>query len=321
MKAIRAHEHGGPEVLQVDELPDPAPGTGEARVRVEAAGVNFIDTYHRSGLYRTTMPVRLGQEGAGVVEAVGDAVTGVAPGDRVAWSGVTGSYASHVVAPVERLVPVPAGVDARVAAAAMLQGMTAHYLVRSTYVVKRGDRVLLHAAAGGVGLLVSQLAAAAGAHVIGTVSTEAKAKAARAAGAADVVRYDEQEVAPAVARITGGKGVQVAYDGVGASTWRASLDSLAVRGMLVLFGQSSGPVPPVDPFLLSPRSLFMTRPVLAHYTASREELLWRAREVFDLIAKGELKIAIDRELPLELAAEAHRLLEGRQTSGKILLLP
>ncbi|HUS64650.1 MAG TPA: quinone oxidoreductase [Kofleriaceae bacterium] len=312
MKAIRAHRHGGPEVLQMDELPDAAPGTGEARVRVEAAGVNFIDTYHRTGLYKMELPVRLGQEGAGVVEAVGDGVDGALVGERVAWAGAPGSYATHVVAPVAKLVRVPAGVGADVAAAAMLQGMTAHYLVRSTYAVKRGDRVLMHAAAGGVGLLVCQLAAAAGAHVIGTVSTDAKAAAARAAGAAEVVRYDQ------VASI---RDVQVAYDGVGATTWRASLDALAVRGMLVLFGNASGPVPPVDPFLLSPRSLFLTRPVLGHYTATRDELTWRAGEIFDLIAKGELAITIDRQLPLDQAAEAHRLLESRATSGKLLLLP
>ena len=312
MKAIRAHRHGGPEVLQMDELPDTAPGPGEARVRVEAAGVNFIDTYHRTGLYKMEPPVRLGQEGAGVVEAVGDGVNDIAVGERVAWALVPGSYATHVVAPVAKLVRVPAGVGADVAAAAMLQGMTAHYLVKSTYVVKRGDRVLMHAAAGGVGLLVCQLAAAAGAHVIGTVSTDAKAAAARAAGAAEVVRYDQ------VASV---RDVQVAYDGVGVTTWRASLDALAVRGMLVLFGQSSGPVPPVDPFLLSARSLFLTRPVLAHYTATRGELTWRAGEIFDLIAKGKLKITIDRQLPLAEAAEAHRALEARATSGKILLLP
>lgn len=295
----------------MDEVPDVAPGRGEARVRVEAAGVNFIDTYHRTGLYKMDLPVRIGQEGAGVVEAVGDGASGVAVGARVAWASVPGSYATHVVAPVDKLVPVPDGVSAAVAAAAMLQGMTAHYLVRSTYLVERGDRVLLHAAAGGVGLLVTQLASAAGAHVIGTVSTDEKAAAARAAGAAAVVRYDE----------VGALGVQVAYDGVGAATWRRSLDALAMRGMLVLFGNASGPVPPIDPFLLSPRSLYLTRPVLAHYVATREDLLWRAGEIFDLIAKGALKIAIDRELPLAEAAEAHRALESRATSGKLLLVP
>ena len=322
MKAIRADRHGGPEVMHMHETAPPAPAAGQALVRVEAAGVNFIDTYHRTGLYRTALPVPLGLEGAGVVVAVGDGVTAVAAGTRVAWSGVPGSYATHVAAPVDKLVPVPEGVEAPVAAAAMLQGMTAHYLVRSTYAVARGDRVLMHAAAGGVGLLVCQLARLAGAHVVGTVSTETKAAAARAAGAEEIVRYDQEaDVAAAVRRWSGGDGVRVAYDGVGATTWKASLDSLAARGMLVLFGQSSGPVPPVDPFLLSARSLYMTRPVLAHYTATREELLARAGEVFEMIARKELMIAIDRELPLAEARRAHELLEGRKTSGKLLLIP
>ena len=312
MKAIRAHRHGGPEVLQLDELPDATPGAGQARVRVEAAGVNYIDTYHRTGLYEMPLPVALGLEGAGVVEAVGDGAGGVAVGQRVAWASVPGSYATHVVAPVEKLVAVPEGVGADVAAAAMLQGMTAQYLVRSTYAVKRGDRVLVHAAAGGVGLLLCQLASAAGAHIIGTVSTEAKAAAARAAGAAEVIGYDQ---------VAGLAPVNVVYDGVGATTWKASLGALAVRGMLVLFGNASGPVPPVDPFLLSAKSLFMTRPILAHYTATREELAARAGEVLSLIAAKQLDVKVDRELPLAEAAEAHRVLEARKTSGKILLLP
>ena len=260
MKAIRAHRHGGPEVLQLDELPDATPGAGQARVRVEAAGVNYIDTYHRTGLYKMPLPVALGLEGAGVVEAVGDGAGGVAVGQRVAWASVPGSYATHVVAPVEKLVAVPEGVGADVAAAAMLQGMTAQYLVRTTYAVKRGDRVLVHAAAGGVGLLLCQMASAVGAHVIGTVSTEAKAAAARAAGAAEVIGYDE---------VAGIAPVQVVYDGVGATTWKASVGALGVRGMLVVFGNASVPVPPVDPFVLSAKSLFMTRPLLAHDTATR----------------------------------------------------
>lgn len=321
MLAVRAHRHGGPEVLELDELPTPSPGPGQALVRVEAAGVNFIDTYHRSGLYKTSMPVPLGVEGAGVIEAVGDGVTGLAPGAAVAWSGVPGSYATHVVAPVDKLVLVPAGLDAARAAASMLQGMTAHYLARTTYPIEQGDTVLVHAAAGGVGLLLCRLGLLAGARVIGTVSTEAKAAAARQAGAAEIIRYDQTDFVAEVARLTGGAGVQVVYDGVGVTTWRGDIDCLATRGMLVLFGQSAGPVPPVDPFLLSAKSLFLTRPVLGHYTATRDELVWRAGEIHALVADGALPLAIDRELPLADAAEAHRLLESRATSGKLILRP
>jgi NADPH2:quinone reductase len=321
MQAVRAHRHGGPEVLELDELATPAPARAQVLVRVEAAGVNFIDTYHRTGLYKTPLPVPLGLEGAGVVEAVGDGVVGLAPGARVAWSGVPGSYATHVVAPADTLVPVPDGLDTERAAASMLQGMTAHYLARTTYPIQSGDTVLVHAAAGGVGLLLCRLGQLAGARVIGTVSTDAKAAAAREAGAAEIIRYDRAEVAAEVAALTGGRGVQVVYDGVGATTWRGSVDALAVRGMLVLFGNASGPVPPIDPFLLSAKSLFLSRPVLGHYTATREELLWRAGEIHALVAAGDLPLAIDRTLPLADAALAHRLLEGRQTSGKLLLRP
>jgi NADPH2:quinone reductase len=320
MKAIRAHRHGGPEVLQLDELPTPSPGSGQVLIAVEAAGVNFIDTYHRTGLYKTAMPVPIGLEGAGTVEASGSGV-GLSTGTRVAWTGVPGSYATHVLAPAERVVSIPDGLDSEKAAALMLQGMTAQYLTRTTYALGDGDTCLVHAAAGGVGLLLCQLARLSGARVIGTVSTESKEAAARAAGASEVIRYDQTDFAAEVQRLTSGRGVQVVYDGVGATTWKGSLASLAVRGMLVLFGQSSGVVPPVDPTGLAARSLFLTRPALHHYTQDRAELLTRANEVLGLAAEGKLAIAIDRVLPLDQAQEAHRLLEGRATSGKLLLRP
>jgi len=320
MKAIRAHRHGGPEVLQLDELPTPAPASGQALIAVEAAGVNFIDTYHRSGLYQTALPVSIGVEGAGVVEASGAGVE-LEAGTRVAWTGIPGSYATHMVAPASRLVAIPDGVDAAQAAALMLQGMTAHYLTRTTYPLGERDTCLVHAAAGGVGLLLCQMARLCGARVIGTVSTEAKAAAARAAGASEIIRYDQTDFVAEVQRITGGRGVQVVYDGVGATTWEGSIACLAVRGMLVLFGQSSGKVPPIDPFALSGRSLFLTRPALHHYTQDRAELLTRASDVLGLAAQGKLSVAIDRRLPLAQASEAHRLLEARATSGKLLLVP
>jgi NADPH2:quinone reductase len=318
MKAIRAHRHGGPDVLQLDELPTPTPGPGQALVAIEVAGVNFIDTYQRSGQYKIEPPVPLGLEGAGVVEAVGSGV-GLATGARVAWTGIPGSYATHVLAPADRLVPIPDSLEATRAGAIMLQGMTAHYLTRTTHALAAGETALVHAAAGGVGLLLCQLGRAAGARVIGTTSSESKAAAARAAGAAEVIRYDQTDFADEVLRMTGGRGVQVVYDGVEVDTWEGSLRCLAVRGMLCLFGQSSGPVPAIDPRLLAARSLFLTRPALHHYTADRDELLARAGDVLGMVARGELAVAIDRELPLAQAAEAHRLLEGRKTSGKLLL--
>ncbi|HEU5059775.1 MAG TPA: quinone oxidoreductase [Kofleriaceae bacterium] len=320
MKAIRAHRHGGPEVLQLDELATPSPAAGQVLVAVELAGVNFIDTYHRSGLYKTALPVPIGREGAGTILECGPGV-GLASGTRVAWSGIPGSYATHLVAPADRLVPVPDSLDAAQAAALMLQGITAQYLTRTTYPLRAGATCLIHAAAGGVGRLLCQLAHLAGARVIGTVSTEEKAAAARAAGAGEIIRYDQTDFAAEVHRITGGAGVEVVYDGVGAATFQGSLDSLAVRGMLVLFGQSSGVVPPIDPAALAARSLFLTRPALHHYTRDRAELVARASEVLGLAAEGKLTVAIDRVLPLEQAAEAHRLLEGRATSGKVLLRP
>ncbi len=320
MKAIRAHRHGGPEVLQLDELPTPTPASGQVLIAVEAAGVNFIDAYHRTGLYKTALPVSIGLEGAGTVEASGSGV-GLPTGMRVAWTGIPGSYATHVVAPADRVVSIPDGLDSEKAAALMLQGMTAQYLTRTTYPLAAGDTCLVHAAAGGVGLLLCQLGRMAGARVIGTVSTESKAKAALEAGASDVIRYDQTDFAAEVQQLTSGRGVQVVYDGVGASTWKGSLSCLAVRGMLVLFGQSSGVVPPVDPTALAARSLFLTRPALHHYTQDRAELLTRANEVLGLAADGKLAVTIDRVLPLAQATEAHQLLEGRATSGKVLLRP
>jgi NADPH:quinone reductase len=320
MKAIRAHRHGGPEVLQLDELPTPSPASGQVLIAVEAAGVNFIDTYHRTGLYKTTLPVPIGLEGAGTVEASGSGV-GLSTGARVAWTGVPGSYATHVLAPADRVVSIPDGLDSQKAAALMLQGMTAQYLTRTTYPLGDGDTCLVHAAAGGVGLLLCQLGRLSGARVIGTVSTESKEAAARAAGASEVIRYDQTDFTAEVQRLTSGRGVQVVYDGVGAATWKGSLASLAVRGMLVLFGQSSGVVPPLDPTGLAARSLFLTRPALHHYTQDRAELLTRANEVLGFAAEGKLAVSIDRVLPLDRAEEAHRLLESRATSGKLLLRP
>jgi len=318
MKVIRVH----------------APGPGEALVRVEAAGVNFIDVYHRKGLYPGPMPLGIGLEGAGVVEAVGPGTRdrgagegpgdgrAVRPGDRVTWTGVAGSYATHVVAPVDRLVPLPDAMRSIDAAAAMLQGMTAHYLTRSTVPLREGDRCLVHAAAGGVGLLLCQMARRLGARVIGTVGTEEKARLAREAGAAEVVLYRVEDFVEATRRWTDGEGVRVVYDAVGADTFARSLDSLAPRGTLVLYGQSSGPVPPFDPQVLNRKgSLFLTRPSLFHYVATREALLARAGDVLGDVASGALRLRVDRTLPLARAAEAHHALEGRETSGKIVLLP
>ena len=321
-QAIRIQQHGGPEVMSLGSAPDAAPGPGEALVRVEAAGVNFIDTYHRTGLYPVPLPFTPGVEGAGVVEAVGAGVTDVAAGDRVGWVMQMGSYAETAVRPAAKLVRLPDGVTTTQAAAALLQGMTAHYLVRSTFRVQSGMPVLVHAAAGGMGLLLCQMCRALGARVFGTVSTEAKAKAARAAGADTVIRYTEQDFAEVIREELGDERLAVAYDSVGETTWRKSLSLLRPRGMLVLYGQSSGPVPPIDPLLLSQHgSLFVTRPTLGDYAATTDELRWRAAEVLDSVASGKLQLTIDRELPLAQAAEAHRLLEGRATTGKLILRP
>jgi NADPH2:quinone reductase len=322
MRAIRVPQYGGPEAMRLEDLPTPRPGQGEALVRVEAAGVNFIDVYQRSGLYKGALPVPLGLEGAGTVEAVGPDVTLVRPGDRVAWTGVPGSYATHNLVPADRLVALPAGLDARAGASAMLQGMTAHYLAHSTYPLKPGDACLVHAAAGGVGLLLCQMARHAGARVIGTVSTEEKAALARQAGAHDVILYTRQDFEAEVKRLTAGRGLQVVYDSVGRDTFEKSLGCLAPRGYMVLYGQSSGPVGSFDPQVLNARgSLFLTRPSLFHYTASREELVYRAGEVLGWIQTGRLKLRIGATFPLAEAAQAHRDLEGRKTTGKVLLIP
>jgi NADPH:quinone reductase len=324
MKAIRVHAHGGPEAFRFEEnVPDPVPGEGQALVRIEAIGVNFIDVYHRTGLYKVaSLPFTPGQEAAGTVEAVGPGVSGLSLGDRVAYTGVMGSYAEKAVVPADRLVKLPEGLSARDGAAAMLQGITAHYLATSTFPLKPGDTCLVHAAAGGVGLLLCQIAKMRGARVFGTTSTEDKAQLARKAGADEVILYTEQDFAAEARRLTGGQGVQVVYDGVGQSTFEKSLDSLARRGMLALFGQASGPVPPFDPIILNTKgSLFLTRPSLFHYIAAREELAARAADILGWILDGKLKLRIDLELPLRDAAEAHRALEGRKTTGKVLLLP
>ena len=322
MHAIRIQQFGGPEAMGLEELPTPKPGDGQALVRIEAAGVNFIDVYQRTGLYKNPLPYGLGLEGAGVVEAVGGGVTTVRVGDRVAWTGIPGSYATHNVVPADKLVTLPAGVDARAGASAMLQGMTAHYLAHSTYPLKAGDTCVVHAAAGGVGLLLCQMAKRAGARVIGTVSTEEKAKLAREAGAHDVILYTRQDFEAEVKRLTDGKGVQVIYDSVGKDTFEKGFNCLSMRGYMVLYGASSGPVAPLDPQALNAKgSLFLTRPSLFHYTATREDLAKRAGDVLGWIQKGELKLRIGATFPLAEAAKAHQDLEGRRTTGKVLLIP
>jgi len=322
VKAIRVHAPGGPEALRFEDVPDPRPQAGNAVVRVEAAGVNFIDVYHRTGLYQVPLPATLGQEGAGTVLEVGADVRDVAPGDRVAWASVLGSYAEKALVPASRLVRLPDGVSAREGAAAMLQGMTAHYLACSTYPLKPGDACLVHAGAGGVGLLLTQIARIRGARVFTTVSTPEKAKLSREAGADETIDYTKQDFAEEVRRATNGRGVPVVYDSVGKTTFEKGLTCLVPRGMMVLFGQSSGPVGPFDPQVLSQRgSLYLTRPTLGHYVATREELLARAGDLFGWIREGRLKLRIAHEFPLAEAASAHRDLEGRRTTGKILLRP
>lgn len=322
MKAIQIHETGGPEVLRLEEVPDPQPGLGEAVVRLEAIGLNFIEVYQRTGLYRSPLPFTPGGEGAGRVVSVARDVSGVKPGDRVASTSLRGSYAELARAPVDKLVPVPDEVETSVAAAVLLQGLTAHYLATSTYPLAQGSWCLIHAAAGGVGLLLCQIAKARGARVIGTVSTDEKAALATQAGAEHVVLYTRQDFVSEARRLTGGRGVSVVYDSVGKTTFEGSLNSLAPRGMLVLFGQSSGPVPPVDPQVLNTKgSLYLTRPTLTHYTASSSELLTRAGDLFAWLEAGKLQVRIDRTYPLADAAAAHRALEGRETKGKVLLLP
>jgi NADPH2:quinone reductase len=320
MKAIRVTELGGPEVLRYEEVPDPVPDSGEVLVRMEAAGLNFIEVYYRKGLYKAALPYTPGTEGAGTVVAVANDVRNVHVGDRVASQSFKGSYAELAVAPADKVVVIPDGVETKVAAAAFLQGMTAHYLVTSVHRLQRGERCLVHAAAGGVGLLLCQMGSQIGAHVIGTVSNEAKAKLAREAGAQDVILYTQEDFVAGVMRVTQGRRVHVVYDSVGSTTFMKSMDCLVSRGMLALFGQSSGPVAPFDPNILNQKgSLFLTRPTLGHYVATRQELEWRATELFTWIASGTVKIRIDREVKLEHARDAHHALEARETSGKVVL--
>jgi NADPH2:quinone reductase len=322
MKAIQIARTGGPEVLSLVNLADPRPADGQVLIRVEACGVNFIDTYFREGRYPATLPYTLGQEAAGTIVELAPGVSGFEVGDRVAWCGIAGTYAELAVAPADRLVKVPDGLTAQQAAAALLQGMTAHYLVHSTFVPKAGDQVLIHAGAGGTGLLLIQLAKRLGAHVITTVSTGEKAELARAAGAGDVILYTNEDVVSRVRQISGGHGLPVVYDSVGKSTFEQSLKCLRPRGMMVLFGGASGAVPPFDLIRLSTMgSLFVTRPTLKDYVASREDLLERAGDVFGWVADGSLKLRIAHTYALADAAQAHRELEGRATTGKLLLLP
>ena len=320
MKAIRVHAPGGVEALRWEDIPQPTPTAGQALVEIEAAGINFIDVYQRTGQYKVPLPFTLGQEAAGVVTAVGPGVTDPKVGSLVAYASVQGAYAEYAAVPADRLVALPDGVSAKQGAAAMLQGMTAHYLATSTYPLKAGDTCLVHAAAGGVGGLLVQMAKQRGARVFGTASTP-KLDLVRALGADEVIDYTTADFEAEVLRLTGGAGVQAVYDGVGKTTFDKSLESLAIRGYLALYGQSSGPVPPFEPSRLAKKGTFLTRPSLNHYTLTRDELLWRSREVLEAVGAGTLRIRIDRVLPLREAAEAHRLLEGRKTTGKLLLVP
>lgn len=322
MKAVRVHTPGGPEVLRHEDVPPPTAGAGEALVKVDAAGLNYIDVYFRTGQYPATLPVTIGLEAGGTVTAVGAGVTEVKAGDRVAYTGVAGAYAEYAVVPAARLVVLPAGVTTRQGAAVMLQGMTAHYLATSTCALGSGDCCLVHAAAGGVGLLLCQIAKMRGARVIGTVSTEDKARLAREAGADEVILYTTQDFEAEVKRLTGGQGLRVVYDSVGRTTFEKGLNLLAPRGVMALYGQSSGPVGTFDPQVLNQKgSLFLTRPSLFHYTSTREELLARAGDVLGWVRDGRLKLRMELEFPLREAAEAHRALEGRRTTGKVLLIP
>jgi len=322
MKAVRVHEYGGLEALKYEDVPTPEPGEGQVRVKIEASGVNFIDIYHRIGRYQGSLPLMLGQEGGGVVDAVGPNVTGLKAGDRVAYASMQGSYAEYAIVPAWYLVPVPKEVDMQHATAVMEQGLTAHYLTHSTYPIKRGDTALVHAASGGVGHLLVQIAKLRGARVIGTVSTEEKAELAREAGADEVIIYTKVDFETDVKRLTDNKGVDVVYDSVGKDTFEKGLNVLRRRGYMVLYGQSSGPAPQIDPQILNPKgSLFLTRPTLGHYTADRKELMGRTNDLFNWMATGKLNVRVDKTFHLTEAAEAHRYLEGRQSKGKILLIP
>ena len=322
MKAIRVQSPGGQDVLKYEEVSDPKHGPGQVLVKLHAIGVNFIDVYHRTGLYKLPLPFTPGMEGSGVVESVGTDVTEVQLGDRVAYAMAVGAYAELAVVPSWQLVKIPATMDFSSAAAVMLQGMTAHYLTHSTYAIQPGDTILVHAAAGGAGLLIAQMAKRCGARVIGTVSTEEKARLARSAGVDEVILYTQADFEAEVKRLTEGKGLPVVYDSVGKTTYEKSLNCLRPRGMMVLFGQSSGAVPPIDPGILAAKgSLYLTRPSLGHYSATREELVSRADDVIGWVSKGELKLRIEKTFALSDAAEAHRELESRRTTGKLLIIP
>lgn len=325
MYAVEIAATGGPEVLNLVDRPQPSPAAGEVLIRTETIGVNYIDTYFRSGTYPAELPLVIGSEAAGTVAEAGPEVTALSPGDRVVTAAANGAYAQYCTAPASLVAPIPAGVDSGVAAAVLLKGLTAHYLITSVYPVQRGDTVLLHAGAGGVGLILTQWATARGARVITTVSTPEKAELSRRAGAAEVLDYPGSDAAAFGARIrelTDGAGAAAVYDGVGATTFDASLASLAVRGTLVLFGAASGPVPPVDPQRLNAAgSVYLTRPNLAHFTRSAQEFSWRAGELFDAIAAGSIEVTVSRRYPLAEAADAHRDLQARKTTGSIVLEP
>ena len=322
MKSIRVYEYGETEALKYEDVPMPEPGEDEVRVKTEAIGVNFIDVYQRIGRYQGKPPFTLGQEASGTVDSVGPNVTDFKPGDRVAYASVQGSYSEYAIVPAWRLLQVPDGVDFQQAAAALIQGMTAHYLTHSTYPLKMGETALVHAAGGGTGQLLVQVAKRWGARVFGTASTEEKAELARQAGADEVILYTQTDFEAEVKRLTNDKGVDVVYDSVGKDTFDKSLNCLRPRGLMVLYGASSGAVPPMDPQTLNAKgSLYLTRPYLGHYTSNREELLWRANDIFNWMAVGELKVNIDKTFPLSEVAEAHRYLEDRKSKGKILLIP
>jgi len=321
MKAVQIMEYGGPEVMKYQDMPDPSPGDGQALVEIQAVGVNFTDTYSRSGANPPPLPWVVGVEGAGVVRQVGSGVFDLKEGDVVAYSGIAGSYAEQAVVPASRLVKMPEGLDAKAGAAAMLQGMTAHYLCHSTYAVKSGDRVLIHAGAGGVGLLLIQMVKRLGGYVYSTVSTEAKAELAKGAGADQVILYTQQDFAEEVKKATDGAGVQVVYDAVGKTTFEKSISCLARRGHMVLYGQASGPPAPMNPGLLGAGSLYLTRPGLGDYVVTRGELEQRAGDVLGWVKSGELKLRVEHVFPLSDAVEAHRQLESRATTGKLLLIP